>query len=176
MILSDREEMTRAKSKTTGQDESEFIRKAENSLARYCAYQDRTEEQAREKLLKMGVGVDQADRILKKFITEGFIDEQRYANSFVLGKFRNNKWGKSKILYALKARKISDEEIGNAFTQLEEGEYLEQMKKLINKKRAQVKEKNPALKQNKIARYMQSKGYESGLVWKILNGKETGEI
>ena len=140
-------------------------------LQRYCAYQDRCHQEVRTKLLKLQVYGDDLEQIMAELIRENFLNEQRFAESYVRGKFRMKKWGRVKIKIELKKRKISDYCIRKGMQEIEEEEYLETLQSLILKKRPDVVGKiNP---KKAIADYLIRKGYESELVWKNLLANST---
>jgi regulatory protein len=70
---------------------------ARSKIYRYCAYQERSHQEVKSKLFDYGLRSNEVDEILAKLITDGFLNEERYAKAFVGGKFRMIKWGKLKI-------------------------------------------------------------------------------
>ena len=145
------------------------VQAAELALARFCSYQDRTLIQVRDKLKKLGIEKNEWDKIILKLTQDGFLDEERYARSYVSGKFRLNKWGRLKIIHSLQSKGISTELINKAFNSLGEEEYRNQMKKMINDKYKTLEDGDPLIKKHKVARFMFSKGFENSLIWEILN-------
>jgi regulatory protein len=63
-------------------------------LQRYCAYQDRCHQEARRKLLDLGIYGDDLEEIISELISDNFLNEERFARSFARGKFRIKGWGK----------------------------------------------------------------------------------
>ena len=74
----------------------------------YCAYQERTQQEVRDKLYALGLHRDEVEEVLTELIIEKFVDEERYAKAFASGKFRLNKWGRIKISYVLRQKKLSE--------------------------------------------------------------------
>ena len=109
------------------------------------------------------------DNILADLITEKFIDERRFAESFCRGKFRIKKWGKIKIKNELKKRRISNSCINIGLEQIDEKEYSLLLSELFKKKKNSIKEKNKFIRNRKIARYLQQKGFENNLIWELIN-------
>jgi len=108
-----------------------------------------------------GWGVDPAktQEIIKTLIDEKFIDEDRYARFFVRDKFRFNQWGKVKIGYMLKIKKINQYLIEDALNEIDEDAYLEMLVKLLKDKARKTKFKNEYDKKGKLFRLAQSKGF-----------------
>lgn len=140
-----------------------------DKLKHYCAYQERCHQEVRQKLLELKVYGDDLENIILLLIEENYLNEERFAQLFSGGKFRMKGWGKVKIRQELKARQISEYCINKGLKEINEEDYLEKLKDLKEKKELTEKEKNPILRKKKIAHYLISKGYESDLVWGILN-------
>ena len=138
-------------------------------LQRYCAYQDRCHKEVRDKLSEIGIWGDDAGQIIVALIEEKFLDEERFARSFVRGKHRFKKWGRIKIKQELKRKDISAYCLKMGFQEIDETEYLETLTTIITKKDKLLKAKNDYDRKNKLAKYAMTKGYESYLVWEVVN-------
>src|ERR1700741_430415 len=74
-------------------DEKVALGKAEN----YCAYQERSQQEVREKLYEWGVYPSVIERIVSKLIENNFLNEERFAIAYATGKLRQKGWGRNKI-------------------------------------------------------------------------------
>jgi regulatory protein len=137
----------------------------------YCAYQERCQQEVRDKIYSWGLHQDDVEPVIAQLIADGFINEERFARAFAGGKFRIKKWGKVKIKNELKARKITDYCIRKAMEEIDNSEYLKALKAIIYKKSKEIKESNLFKKANKIAAYCISRGFESETVWDVLKNK-----
>lgn len=135
----------------------------------WCAKQERSHSEARTKLYRWGLKTRDVENILAELITSGFISEERFAKQYAGGKFRMKKWGRLKIVNHLKQKNVSEYCINKGMDEIGEKEYLQSLKNLLQKKAKSLKEKNPLIKKNKLARYLLGKGYEAELVWEKLN-------
>jgi regulatory protein len=141
--------------------------------ANYCAYQERTQQEVREKLIyEYGQTTDEADDIIVDLIEQNFISEERFAKAFAGGKFRMKKWGKVKIEAELKARKMSAYCIKQALKEIPESDYKKTLFDLLEKKYNALANEENFSKKQKMARFAISKGYESELVWKLIEDFE----
>ena len=127
----------------------------------------------RKKLLLWGVPDDDVNRIISVLLNENFINELRYASAFVRDKFNYNKWGKVKITAHLKNNKITHEIINSALGSIDNETYIQCLKDLIKNHRRSVKAKNKYDLKAKLMRYAASKGYESSILYDLLNDMET---
>jgi regulatory protein len=137
----------------------------------YCAYQERCQQEVRDKVYSWGLHRDDVEPIIAQLINDGFINEERFARAFAGGKFRIKKWGRVKIKNELKAKKISDYCIRKAMEEIDEKDYLKALKAVIDKKAKENKEAKLLKKANKIAAYCISRGFESEAVWDVLKDK-----
>ena len=154
-----------ANKKTTYLSKEEGLSK----LQKYCAYQDRCHQEVRNKLLELGIYGQDLEEIITDLISENFLNEERFARSYARGKFRIKRWGKVRIKRELLKRNISNYCIKKAMEELEEEDYVGTLRHLIEKRSQKEKEKNSYKKKVKVAQYLIRKGYESHLVWGILN-------
>jgi regulatory protein len=129
-----------------------------------CSRQEKCRYDIREKLVKWDVSEGEIEKILAKLEAEKFIDESRYAEFFVRDKFRFNKWGKIKISFALKQKKIPEHIIQQALESIPEEEYLETLTEELQKKRKSVRGKNAWDIRNKLTRFAQQRGFEFDLI------------
>jgi regulatory protein len=143
-----------------------------NKAMAFCAGREYCYSEIRQKLISWGVTNDDSEKILKILTEEKFIDEERYAIAFVKDKFRYNKWGKIKISSALKMKKIPGEKITKALNNIDEAEYIDLLKNIIEKQKRTVKAKNLYDLKGKILRHALSKGFESNLVYDLLKVEE----
>jgi regulatory protein len=133
-----------------------------------CAYQERCHQEMRDKLYEWGLHRKEVEEIISRLISEGFLNEERFARAFAGGKFRIKQWGKVKIRQELKLRKISEYSIRRGMEEISEKEYLKTLQSLLEKKRKTIRDNNELIVNRKLAAYAASKGYEPELVWEVL--------
>jgi regulatory protein len=133
-------------------------------MASFCAYQERCEQEVREKLSSFEITRDEIDNIVQKLIDENFLNEERFAFAFVGGKFRTKHWGKAKIKYELQQRRIDKQIIKTALESIDAVAYQTTLKNLLEKKKSQ----EPDIAPQKLYQYLLSKGYEGELIQKLI--------
>jgi regulatory protein len=107
--------------------------------------------------------------VISRLIGDKFIDEQRYCRAFVLDHFRHNQWGRVKISMSLKSKNIPAATIASGLEAIDREEYITLLKKIINDHRRTIKAKNRFDLKGKLLRYALGKGFESNLVYEIIN-------
>jgi len=138
---------------------------AKLKIYRYCAYQERSHKEVRNKLYEYGLYKNEVENILSALITEGFLNEERFAKAFAGGKFRMQHWGRVKIVNELEARGLTKNCIRIGLREIDEGDYIKTLQDILERKSNQLEEENPFVKRDKLARYAIQKGFESELVW-----------
>lgn len=136
---------------------------------KYCAYQERSIFDVKQKLINWNVNEKIISDIILQLKKEDFINEDRFAAAFAIGKLRNNKWGRNKITHALMMKQIPDLTIQIALNSIDENEYIQTLKSVIAAKKTD--EKDEFRRNNKIVRYAMQKGFQPELVWKVLKGE-----
>lgn len=132
--------------------------------AAYCAYQERTQQEVRTKLYTYGLEPDDVEEIIVRLGQEKMLDEERYAQAYVRGKYGLKKWGRRKIVQGLKSKGISDYCIKQGLKEIDFEVYEQNLRQLLEKKNATEKEKNPFSRRQKLTYFLVSKGYENDLV------------
>ncbi len=131
----------------------------------YCAYQERAQQEVRDKLYEWGLHMEDVEQVISELISTNFLNEERYANAFALGKFRIKGWGKIKIQQHLKAKRVSAPLIKMALQQIDLDEYDEKLTDTIKKKVSTPLQQLSIQDKAKLVRYLQGKGYESTLIF-----------
>ncbi len=140
-------------------------------LIRYCSYQERAESEVRKKMMQLEVPAVMGDDYLHLLKEDDFQNEERYALSFIEGKFRMKGWGKLKIQNHLRAKGVEQDIILRNMENLSSDSYLEQLRELAESKLEKVKGKNDYERKGKVFRYLQQRGYESSLIHRVLFDK-----
>lgn len=137
-------------------------------LKQYCGYSERCHYEVREKAFGMGLSQKEVEILLSQLIVEGYLNEERYAIQFAGGHFRQKKWGKSKIIHALRQKRVSERNIKRAMLEIEENDYISVLEKLAGIRWNSLKGEQYLKRQVKTSAYLQQKGYESRLVQEVI--------
>lgn len=134
----------------------------------YCAYQERAHQEVKNKLYDLGLSSLEVDEMISHLITEGYLNEERFAKAFAGGKFRLKNWGKVKIIQALETKGLTKNCIASGLKEINEADYIKTIESLIWKKLEQLDEQNLFIKRDKLAKYVIQKGFEPELVWQLI--------
>ena len=140
-----------------------------HKLEYYCSYQDRCHKEVEDKLYSFSVSQSEKDEILTYLIENNFINEERFAQSFVRGKHNYKFWGKNRIVNELKFRNISSRIITIALKEIPETTYLHNFHTLAEKNWETIKEPKGQKRNKKFVDFLLRKGYETSLIYEKLN-------
>lgn len=139
-----------------------------HKAASYCSISEHCVSEVEDKLTAWGVSPEDKNKIIKRLISEDFINEKRFCNYFVKDKFRFNKWGKIKISFAMKQKGLSNELINSALSTIDDGEYEELLASILKTKLVGLKFEYEYEKQGKLFRFAQSRGFENNVIERAL--------
>ena len=145
-----------------------------HKLEYYCSYQDRCHKEVEEKLYSFRLSTSEKEQLLIYLIENNFINEERFAQSFVRGKHNYKFWGKNRIVNELKFRNISSRIITIVLKEIPEETYLENFHQLAEKHWNNITERKGPKKNKKFVDFLLRKGYETSLIYEKLNELEAG--
>ena len=141
------------------------VQEATRKLEHYCAYQERCHQEVRNKLETMYMIPEAIDVIIVHLLEHNFLNEERFAKTFVSGKFRIKAWGRRRLTFELKKKDIGKVNINQALAEIENTEYIEVFNDLAEKRVKLIKENNIFKKRKKLIDYLLYRGWESHLVY-----------
>lgn len=147
-----------------------------HKLAAYCSKAERCQSDVLKKMSAYELREDEVSRIMQRLIREKFIDESRYAVAFAGDKTRFAKWGRRKIEFELRKKKIPESIINCALAEIGTEQDSQILLDLLLKKNHSIKANSVYQRRTKLLRYALGKGYtldeSQSLVSKILNSEE----
>lgn len=145
------------------------VQEAFMALCKYCVYQDRCHQEVEQKLINMNMIPEARAQIISDLIQHDFLNEERFAMNYALGKFNQKSWGKIRIRQELKRRQISVYLLNKALNQIEENDYLNKLEELAEKKFRQLDKDTSYKSKTKLKNYLTYKGYEYHLIIDKIN-------
>ncbi len=150
-------------------------RHALTKLMEWCSKSERCIYEAKLKLLKYELSVNQLDAAIEYLIKEKFLDDSRYVQFFVNDKLRFNKWGKVKLQYMLWQKQINESAVSKALDEIDQELYLKILRDLLVSKVKSVKGTTAYERKGKLANCALSHGFETELAYRIA-GELIGNI
>ena len=145
------------------------LQEATKKMEHYCAYQERCHQEVRQKLTSMSMIPEAIDVIIVHLLEHNFLNEERFAKTFVSGKFKIKNWGRRRLTYELKKKDVSKVNINQALTTISDEEYVDIFNDLAEKRANSLKETNKFKKKKQFIDYFLYRGWESYLVYEKAN-------
>lgn len=134
--------------------------KAFSRMANICARKECCVFDIKTKLMRYELEPDVIERIIALLKQEKYIDESRYVRSFINDKMRFNKWGRIKIEFALRQKKIPQTTISEALLDFSDEQLNDSLQDLLSAKWRTLKGKTEQDKRTKLIRYALGRGFE----------------
>ena len=131
----------------------ELLIKAE----RFCAYQERSSFEVRQKMKEFDTDEKTIGLILTSLQEDDFQNDERFAMLFTSGKFRIKRWGKNKIRAELRMKNIPDALIKKGLDAINKEDYIKTLKELAKKKEKEVGNQKLEIRSQKVGRFLLSK-------------------
>ena len=144
-----------------------------DKMAKFCAYQERCVKDVKDKLRTFDISQEAKDKILEYLMENRFVNDERFAKSFVRGKINQSGWGVNKIRFHLIQKGIDKELIDEVLGQTDEEFYRQRLVDVLKTKAKTVKADSDFEKKRKLAAYAMQKGFEAALVWEVLKELDT---
>ena len=138
-------------------------------IEKYCAYEERSHQQVRDRLYDLGAHSQEVENVIVTLIQTGFLNEGRFVEAYVRGKFRMKGWGKMKIRAGLRPHRVDKKMMERELAKIDEAAYKARLQEIVRLKSNRLKEKNPFKRKAAILRHAAQKGYESHLIYQVLD-------
>lgn len=132
-------------------------------MAGLCAGAEQCAVDIRQKILKQGFSVEEAEKMLVYLRANKYIDDSRYARAYAIDKVRFSGWGKMKVKMGLRTKGMSDSLISQALDSMPEKDYVEVLYKVLLAK-ARSLDLGEIKDRQKLYRHLASRGFESQLI------------
>ncbi|MCT4615335.1 MAG: RecX family transcriptional regulator [Marinifilaceae bacterium] len=143
--------------------------KALSKAAEICSKSEKCSNDIIKKLNSWGLEKDYHEKVIDYLIDNNFIDHERYTNAFCNDKFKYNKWGKQKIKFQLKSKFIESQYIDKALAKIDQTEYYNMAKELIQYKLNNIKYDDKYQAKNKLLSFGASRGFEADILFNIID-------
>lgn len=145
-----------------------------HKAAAWCSKSEHCISEIKEKLRQWGIAPEDGETIITRLLKEKFIDEERYCRSFINDKYKYNRWGRIKIGYALRMKRIPDATVYDAMDEvIDEDIYMDNLTDLLKEKSKSVRGANKAEVSAKLYRFAAGRGFDSSEIGKALKTLST---
>jgi len=137
----------------------------------YCSKSEKCPDDLYKYLSKYSDNQDLIAKVISGLQSDDYLNTDRYIKAYVNDKFRFDKWGKIKIAYNLKQKRLPENKINEAISRIDMDAYIESLEELIKFKSSSIREKDLYKRKASIVRYCISKGFEYELIFKFLDNQ-----
>lgn len=160
-------ELTEELIKTLGSADDQS--KAYELALNYLSYQQRTEKELSDYLVKKDLPETTIAPVMARLIDEKLLDDEHYAHSYVRTMKRTSDKGPTVIRRQLKQRGVKDELIDNALAEdYQPDDQLERLYELVKKLKRQYQKLTPKIQRQKVQQRLVEKGFSFDLVGQAL--------
>ena len=128
-------------------------------MVNYCVYQDRCHQEVAQKMHDFLLIPEAKDEILLYLMQENYLNEERFARSYIRGKFNIKSWGRNKIRNHLKFKGVPEKLINRCFDEIDDSDYERTLKKLYESYFSRQSGKEYQ-KKSKTIKYLMGRGFE----------------
>lgn len=139
-----------------------------NKLTTLCARGEHCQQEMLDKMRKWEIEDNVQARVMEYLLKEKFIDEERYTRLFVEEKIKFNKWGRKKLEQALYMKRIPRSIYAPILDEIDEENYEEILRPLIEAKRKTVTGKSEYEIRGKLIRFALSRGFDMDTILSVL--------
>lgn len=133
-----------------------------------CSRSEHCTSEIQDKLRQWGLSQGDMEAVTEKLHADKYIDDERFARAYVKDKSRFNKWGRQKISFMLRNKKIASEIIRLACEEIEDESYANQLQKLLTDKAKTIKSGSKFERRNKLMRFAIGRGFEPAQISAVL--------
>ena len=142
--------------------------KAYSRMSNICARKECCAFDIETKLQRYHLEPEVIMRIVEKLKNERFIDERRFTKSFIHDKVQFNKWGKVKIVFALRQKKIPQDIVADVLSEFSFEKLNDSLPDLLQAKWRSIKGNTEYEKQTKLIRFALGRGFEMNVILKYM--------
>lgn len=124
----------------------------------YIMRRPRSEKELRDYAWRKKWSDDLRDRVISKLLNKGYLDDMRFAKTWVRHRALGKPMSKRRLTLELKQKGLSDEVIDSAFAESEEFDEIGALRLLIEKKRPKYSDNN------KLIAYLAGQGFSYGQI------------
>ena len=144
-------------------------------LAALCAQAEHCQYEMLEKMRKWELPETVQARVMARLIKERYVDNERYARSFVKDKIRYNKWGRRKVQQALWQKRIDCDIQQTVLDEIGDDEYLKVLKPLLKQKSKGIKAESDYERNQKLVRFALGRGFTFDIIRQCLDTSDINE-
>ena len=142
------------------------------ALTSLCARGEHCTQEMLDKMTRWELSEEAQARVIDYLTSHHYVDDERYTRAFVNDKIRYNKWGRRKIEQALWTKRIPKETIDSVLNSIDDHEYLDVLRPLLDSKRRSIKARSAYEETMKLTKFALSRGFTYDIIRQCINGAD----
>ena len=138
-------------------------------LAALCSQSEHCTSEMKEKMTRWGIDEDAQQRVVEYLVANRYVDDRRYARSFVNDKLKYNKWGPRKIEQSLWMKHIDESILREALDDVDNEECISVLRPLLTSKRKTTKAETDYEMNQKLLRFAIGRGFTFEQVKEVID-------
>lgn len=134
----------------------------------YCAAAEQCVSAVEQKLRSWGADEASTEAVAARLVEEGYLDDRRYARAYCESKMLRSGWGRMKVLYQLRLKRLPREAVEAGMAAVDDEAYFAVLEETALKKRATLRDSDPAVRRRKLAAFLAQRGYSMDEINQIL--------
>lgn len=125
----------------------------------YCASAEQCSSAVVKKLGEWGADKCVAETVVARLEDEGYLDDRRYARSYCESKMLRSGWGRMKVAYQLRMKRLTPEAIAAGIGAVDDEAYRDVLADTACKKLAGLHDADPSVRRRKLMVFLAQRGY-----------------
>lgn len=125
----------------------------------YCASAEQCASAVRQKLRDWGAGESDAEAVVARLTDEGYLDERRYARAYCESKMLRSGWGRVKVAYQLRLKRLPREAVEAGMAAVDDEQYMSRLEETARKKLAELRGGDDSTRRQKATAFLAQRGY-----------------
>lgn len=139
------------------------------AASRRCSRSEQCASDLKTKLKAYELSESEWEKLFERLTAENYLDETRYCYAFINDHIRLSKWGKRKIILALRTKGLYPASFQHMLDDIDESEYKKGLMELL-KKQHSLNQKKPHMHQKqKLFQFALQRGFEPNLIQQCVN-------
>ena len=141
-----------------------------DAARKWCSTQERCTQDLRERLRRRGVAPEEMEQLVALLVEEDYLNEDRFAESFVRARAEHKAWGPAKIRAGLRAKGVDSAAIERAMSVQREAVFDEGLERLVARRASELPEGR-----DRVVRWLLGRGFGLSEIFAALARWERSE-
>ena len=125
----------------------------------YCALSEQCETSVRQKLIGWGAVSSEVEEVIASLRADDYLNDKRFACSYAESKIKQQHWGRQKVLYQLRLKRLSKEAVAAGMAVVDDDIYYDILAAEASKKLRLLGGEMTPDNQRRLLSFLASRGF-----------------